>query len=138
MVVMKYTYWKPYLDLAQRSNKLLHELFGWDGPMTHRQFLLMQQFQQESWNSPNRTDHYLMAIAREIQTCLTKSNNTNLDNYRIKFELKTGPSSTNKPLKPVNPNWIMTPEKIAKAKREAAIRRVELAALAAKSSSNQS
>jgi hypothetical protein len=44
----------------------LHECIGWDGPITHRQFLVWQAWLEKEWNNPNRADHYAMQIATTI------------------------------------------------------------------------
>ncbi len=36
---------------------------GWGFVMTHRQFLTWQEWLAEQWNTPSRTDHYLMRVA---------------------------------------------------------------------------
>jgi len=39
---------------------------GWCGPMTHRQFEVWQEWLNQQWNKPSRTDHYLLRIASYI------------------------------------------------------------------------
>lgn len=41
----------------------LHDLMGWGGPMTHRQYLAWQAWLGMEWNRPSRSDHYLMQLA---------------------------------------------------------------------------
>lgn len=45
----------------------MHEVLGWPGPMTHRQFLVWSAWLDEQWNRPDRTDHYLMQVAAEVR-----------------------------------------------------------------------
>lgn len=42
----------------------LHELLGWPGPMTHRQFAAWQQWLEDQWNRPDRHDYYSMQAAQ--------------------------------------------------------------------------
>lgn len=52
--------------MAHELKRSLHEVMGWPGPMTHRQFLVWTAWLKEQWNSPNRTDHYLMLLAQHL------------------------------------------------------------------------
>jgi hypothetical protein len=39
---------------------------------SHREYLLWKRHFKDEWNHPNRTDHYLMQIAREVKRVLSK------------------------------------------------------------------
>lgn len=41
----------------------IQELLGWSPGVTHRQMLMLIAWEEEQWNIPNRTDHYLMMLA---------------------------------------------------------------------------
>lgn len=41
----------------------LHELMGWPGPMTARQFRAWRAWLEMQWNLPDRGDFYAMQIA---------------------------------------------------------------------------
>lgn len=45
----------------------LHEVLGWPGPMTHRQFMAWMEWLESEWNRPSRSDNYLMQIAKEVE-----------------------------------------------------------------------
>lgn len=58
--------WEGRLRLAHELKKQLHEIMGWPGPMTHRQFLVWQAWLDKEWNVPSRSDWYAMQTAREV------------------------------------------------------------------------
>ena len=58
----------------------LHELYGWQGPMTLRQEEAWHAWLHMQWNKPSRTDYYLMAVRAAL---LQKG--TNLRDLRINF-----------------------------------------------------
>ena len=69
----------------------LHELLGWPGPLTHRQFRTWQAWLQAEWNAPSRTDHYLMLIAqRVLQAAARNPGSVTLDGQRIEFRRRDG------------------------------------------------
>lgn len=41
----------------------LHELMGWPGPMTQRQYGTWQAWLEMQWNKPSRADHYTLKVA---------------------------------------------------------------------------
>lgn len=41
-------------------------MMGWDGPMTHRQYLTWMEWLDERWNVPTKQDHYLAALRYEV------------------------------------------------------------------------
>jgi hypothetical protein len=45
---------------------------GWDGPVTHRQFLAWMSWMEEQWDMPTRTDYYLMQIDNSVKRVLSK------------------------------------------------------------------
>ena len=64
----------------------LHELLGWPGPMTHRQFLLWDLWQREQLNQPSRSDHYLMQIALYIlRSNSRRAGKLKLEDVRLAF-----------------------------------------------------
>ena len=64
----------------------LHELLGWSGPLTHRQFRCWQAWLEAEWNAPSRTDHYLMLVAqRVLQAAAKNPGSVTLDGQRIEF-----------------------------------------------------
>lgn len=48
-------------------SKHLHELLGWRGPMTHRQFRVWKAWLELDQERPSRSDHYAMQIACEVR-----------------------------------------------------------------------
>ena len=67
---------------------------GWPGPMTHRQYLLWRVWSQEQWNRPSRSDHYLMAVARELRALPhlvwgEQPPESTLDDLRVSFTFKS-------------------------------------------------
>jgi hypothetical protein len=58
---------------------------GWYGPMTLRQFEAWEEWDDEQWNRPDRSDHYQMQT-----TVAMLSKNPGMDKLKIKFE-KVGP-----------------------------------------------
>jgi hypothetical protein len=46
----------------------LGELLGWGGPLTHRQYLAWQAWLDIQYDTPSRTDHYLMALTLEVRS----------------------------------------------------------------------
>lgn len=42
----------------------LHELMGWQGPMTERQYVTWIAWLNENYNHPSRADYYALKIAR--------------------------------------------------------------------------
>lgn len=64
----------------------LHDLLGWPGPMTHRQFLAWQAWLDEQWDRPDRTDQYLMQIACEVARANAKHpDRLRLEHFRLRF-----------------------------------------------------
>lgn len=64
----------------------LHDLMGWTGPMTHRQYVAWQKWLSSQWNEPSRTDHYLMQVAAEsFRPHARHPEAVKMDSYRLKF-----------------------------------------------------
>lgn len=81
---------------------MLHEVLGWDGPMTHRQLLAWDAFFEADWNTPSKDNYYVMAVAAEVRRVLhNKPKEVELDHFKLKFGIP----------KPVRP--MTTEEKIA-------------------------
>jgi hypothetical protein len=67
----------------------VHDLLGWPGPMTHRQYLAWQAWLDEEWERPNRTDQYLMQVALEVVRGRMKNpRKAELQNFRLTFKGK--------------------------------------------------
>jgi hypothetical protein len=73
----------------------LHELLGWQGPMTHRQFAAWQEWLLLEANRPGRLEHYLMRVGLEIRRVIglfTKDPGPmTLDAFRVPFERAAPP-----------------------------------------------
>lgn len=50
----------------------LHQVLGWDGPMTARQYRAWQRFLLDDYNRPSRSDHYAMQVAAEVFRTIAK------------------------------------------------------------------
>lgn len=53
--------------LAHELKKHIHEVLGWSGPMTYRQYLAWQAWIDMEWDRPSRSDWYAMQTAAEVQ-----------------------------------------------------------------------
>ena len=74
---------------------------------THRELLAWNEWLDEQWNQPTRSDHYLMQIAQEVRRSFAKK--------CPKFSAFKIPFQTPKPAKPVSPETIAQRAAIAKA-----------------------
>jgi hypothetical protein len=73
-----------HFRLAQQLGKHLHELMGWSGPMTHRQFVLWCHWLDYEYNLPSRTDYYLMQVACENRRTFSKHpDKIAIQNFRL-------------------------------------------------------
>lgn len=64
---------------------------GWDGPLTHRQFIVWHAWLNEQFNEPSRTDYYLMQLSCEVRRILNKHpNRVKTDQFKLKFKYKEG------------------------------------------------
>lgn len=65
---------------------MLHEVMGWPGPMTARQFATWQSWLSMEMNQPSRADYYLMQIAFYVARSSAKNPNSILfDRMKLKF-----------------------------------------------------
>lgn len=72
---------------------------GWNGPMTHRQFLVWQVWLDEEMNNPSREDHYLMQIAQEVAKTRAKHpNQVKLEGFKLVHTKKIIKKIKGKPL----------------------------------------
>ena len=77
-----------HFRIAQTIGKHLHDVMGWPGPMTHRQYEAWQIWLGEEWNRPSRTDVYLMQIALEVRRVLSsKPGEMKLQDMTIPFKI---------------------------------------------------
>lgn len=56
---------------------------------TLREYRIWMAYLDEQWNQPNRTDHYLMQIARDVKRVLSRHpGKIQLDDSKLTFEQK--------------------------------------------------
>ena len=61
--------------------------------MTYRQYITWLLWEEEEWNQPSRSDHYLMQIACEVRRVLSgKPNLIQPHIFRLKFRTDNVPS----------------------------------------------
>ncbi len=73
----------------------MHDLLGWPGPMTQRQFVTWVAWLRVQWDRPDRTDGYLMQVAAEVRRGHVKNpRKVKLEDFRLKYD---GGSSRKKP-----------------------------------------
>lgn len=84
--------WKGEFRLAEKLGKHLHELIGWPGPMTHRQYQAWQDYLRAEWNEPDRHDHYLLKVCQTLVAVNSKkgAKPPELDVFKIEFAPKNG------------------------------------------------
>ncbi len=82
--------WDGELRLCHELGKQLHEIMGWPGPMTHRQFRVWKQWLSDEWNRPSRSDHYMMRAALETRlgNAGKKARQVRMEHFTLKFERK--------------------------------------------------
>jgi hypothetical protein len=51
----------------------LHELMGWEGPMTHRQYLCWQEWLAQDLDRMDRTSYYLAGVICEVRRSYSKN-----------------------------------------------------------------
>lgn len=110
----------------------LHELLGWQGPMTHRQYVAWQEWLKIEQNQPDRGDHYVMQLTMQVEKIIRMwTKNTNgmkLSEFHIPFGAQTttapvkveGPRSKKTPIPLADGEWYPHPlsaEEIAEAKK---------------------
>lgn len=60
--------------------------------------MLWDYWLDHQWNKPDRTDHYLMQIAREVRRVLsTKPNDIQSSDFKIEFETVNDSKNSRKP-----------------------------------------
>lgn len=60
---------------------------GWDGPLTHRQFFVWQQWLSDQFEKPSRTDFYLMQVAAEVRKLFNKNPaSVDINNMKLKWK----------------------------------------------------
>ncbi len=84
--------------VADRQGVPFTEFMGWGRHVTHRQFMLLDAWEREQWNQPDRTDHYLMRLTHETRYANRKHpDRMDLDLYKLPF-------TTEPPAEPVEAN----------------------------------
>lgn len=81
--------YSQHLGLAKNLGRQLHEVMGWVGPMTHRQFVVWQLWLSEQWNEPDRSDYYMMQIAHIVASIVSKKK-VKFEQFRLKFRSGVG------------------------------------------------
>jgi len=78
-----------HFELADRLGMHLHDLMGWPGPMTHRQFEAWQRWLVEQLNRPSRSDFYAMQVAYEARNILRSLGGggraLSMEDFRLQF-----------------------------------------------------
>lgn len=71
---------------------------------THREFLVWQAWLSLQWNRPDRTDHYLMMITREIRSLFAKSA-VSVDECKVKFSEPAPPMTKEQAARMARQRW---------------------------------
>lgn len=75
------------MELAKELGQQLHEVMGWEGPMTHRQYLAWRYWLAEDRNAVGKQEAYLMQIACEVRRVLHSSpSNVKISDFKLTFE----------------------------------------------------
>lgn len=71
---------------------------GWDGPVTHRQFITWREWDRSQMEQPDRSDFYAMQIAAEVRRLryLTARSKKGVDTNELKITFKPTTSSQEK------------------------------------------
>ncbi len=65
----------------------LHDLMGWEGPMTHRQFTAWMRWLSVDSKRPKLTDYYLMQVACEVRRKFMRNpGSVKIKEMRLKFD----------------------------------------------------
>ncbi len=64
---------------------MLHEVMGWPGPMTHRQYEATRDWMAGEWSEPDRADHYIMQLTAVVAGIFAKRAPA-VDEFKIKFK----------------------------------------------------
>lgn len=91
------------MRLALQLGMHLHELYGWSGPITHRQYEAWQQFMEDEWSHPSRSDWYAMQIAHVMARTMGGSR-ADLADLQLKFS-RAGSSSIKEETKWAQEKW---------------------------------
>lgn len=76
-----------HFRLAHELGKHLHEVLGWNGPLTHRQFVLWNLWLDEQLNIPTRDNYYQMQVACETRRMFSKNpQGIKIDHFKLKFK----------------------------------------------------
>ncbi len=62
---------------------------GWPGPMTHRQYLVWQEWLNQEWNRPDRSDHYAMQVAKTVAQSAAGRHGRGIKLNQFKIPFKT-------------------------------------------------
>lgn len=59
--------------------------------MTHRQFITWRYWIEIDWNTPSRSDHYVMQVGQKVERVLhRKPKSVTLDGQKIRFAARGG------------------------------------------------
>lgn len=84
-----------HFRLAHELSKHLHEVMGWVGPMTHRQFTLWQTWLNAQLDIPSRDNYYQMQIACEQRRTFSKNpKDVTPDQFKLTFTSKDDTNKT--------------------------------------------
>ncbi len=75
--------WGGCIKIAHELKKQLHEVMGWSGPMTHRQYLALVYWMDLEWDRPNRTDYYLMQVAACVERLIRVTLHMNTNDVQV-------------------------------------------------------
>lgn len=73
--------WDGWLRLAHNQGRSLTECLEKN---TYQQYLLWMEWYRQEFSTPNRTDYYIMQVAREVAQVLGKS--VDMDKFKLKFK----------------------------------------------------
>jgi hypothetical protein len=73
------------MRLARELCMHLHDLYGWPGPLTHRQFLAWQEWLDDQWCEPDRHDWYQMQTAYVVARSMGGSR-ASLNEFKLDFK----------------------------------------------------
>ncbi len=69
---------------------------------THREYLTWEHWLQEEWNSPTRSDYYLMQLTQRVMQILRKNpNQVKLEDQKIPFSFGAKKKPTGSKLKAI-------------------------------------
>jgi hypothetical protein len=96
-----------HFTLAKENGKLLHEVMGWRGSMTHRQFMAWAEWKDEQWNTMEKMDYYLAQISAVIHRANQgkKRKKIKITDYKIEFK-KAGAKAPRESIATTKARWI--------------------------------